>query len=304
MPKRRYFYVAYALLSAFYIIVAMLAPLSASRFNLSPAKTHALQLSIYLPLVLIWGVAIYGAERFKSYTASIKKYDDGRALDTVANGFIILVAAIIFNSMFGLLRAWARQDNWLSPFTISANYLSVILPLIAYSFMYAGSRKLRGIAKVKRQDVRALVPMAIILVVIAGFYISKLFAYDYIEGTPDPGNYSSFYMSKPMVLLTLAIPYLLGWTLALKAALNIAEYRLKVKGIIYKGALFRLSVGTFLVVAFYVLVQFLIAFSTFFARAGLASILAIVYLLILLYAAGFLIIASGTKKLVQIEKVR
>jgi hypothetical protein len=50
-------------------------------------------------------------------------------------------------------------------------------------------------------------------------------------------------MSDPLILLTLALPYLIGWWLGIKAALNLNNYRTNVQGIIYKNALFRLVVG-------------------------------------------------------------
>src|SRR5207302_145273 len=121
----------------------------------------------------------------------------------------------------------------------------------------------RHLAKIKRRNVGALVPVGIILLLVAVFYLIKLFSYDYIQSTPDPSKYSAFYMSPVMVLLTIAIPYLIGWTLVIKVALNIAEYRRRVPGVIYKGALFRVSIGIMLVAAFYIVVQLLIAFSTF-----------------------------------------
>jgi hypothetical protein len=106
-----------------------------------------------------------------------------------------------------------------------------------------------------------------------------------------------------MIILTLGVPYLVGWALAIKAMFNLNQYRKCVKGAIYRRSLLRLEIGTLIVILFYIAVQLLIAFSTYFSHAGLGIILALLYLLIILYGAGFLIMASGARRLSKIEKV-
>jgi hypothetical protein len=134
-------------------------------------------------------------------------------------------------------------------------------------------------------------------------YLRVLLGYPYNNSTPDPAKYSSFYLPDWLIVSTLALPYLIGWGLGIKAAMNIVAYRRYVKGIIYKAALNRFVLGIFLVIGFAIILQLLVAFSTYFARASLSSILLVVYLIILLYSLGFLVIASGSKKLKAIERV-
>jgi hypothetical protein len=251
---------------------------------------------------------VYGAEKFHSYTSDIKTYKDGQPMYLVATGLALLVGSIIFNGIVGILRPWALADGWLSAYTILANYLSAWLPLVAYSFMYIGSKRLLRVVKAKPKSKNAVlwiwIPIAIFLTVVAATYVAVLLNYNYRSSTPDPSRYSSFYLSDPLILLTLALPYLVGWGLALKSALNLYAYLKQVKGIIYKSAFFRFLTGMLVVTFFFMMVQMLIAFSTYVAKAGLGSILLLLYMLILLYALGFLIIASGAKKLVAIEKVK
>jgi hypothetical protein len=303
ISKTYYYYLALAAVSAVYITASLLAPLGANRFNLTPAKTHLLQLTIYLPIVLVWWIAVFGAERFKNYTRRIKEHKDGRGLNKISTGLIILVVSIILGGLFGVLRPWALQNGWLAAFTNINNHLSVVGPLIAYGFIYAGSVDLKKLPKKHPTDYKRTVILLLFLALIAAWYIVQLVGYEYLETTPNPARYSSFYMSTPLVLLTIALPYLVGWGLGIKAALNLAEYRRQVKGLIYREMLLRLVIGTLVVIGFYFAVQLLVAFSTFFARAGLGAILLVVYLLILSYAVGFLMIASGARKLSRIEEV-
>lgn len=303
ISKTFYWYLALAIASVLYIVTSLIAPLGPNRFNLTPAKTHVLQLSLLLPIVVIWWIAFYGAERFKNYTSKIKSDKDGRALDTIATGLVILVATIILNGLFGVLRSWAVQGNWLAAFTNLSNHLSALGPLIAYSYMFAGSLQLRKLIKKRKISHTRLIVLTTLLVLIAAVYIKTIVSYKYLSSTPDQSRYSSFYMSGALVFLTIGLPYLIGWGLAIASAINIAEYSNQVKGIVYRSMLLRFVIGTYLVVAFYIIVQMLIAFSTFFAKAGLGTLLLIVYLLIIGYAVGFVLIASGVKKLSRIEKV-
>ena len=305
MSKRAYYYLSYLAISAIYVISSLLAPLGPNRFNLTASKTHLLQLTILLPVVLIWFAAVYGVEKFHTYTSSIKSYKDGKPLHLFATGLLILVGSIIFNSIVGILRPWALADGWLSAYTILANYLSAWLPLLAYACMYIGSAQLLKSIKTKPKIKNPLgwLPILLLLIIVGAIYVAVLLNYNYRSSTPDPTRYSSFYMSDPLILFTLALPYLFGWGLALKATLNLYAYLKQVRGVIYRSAFVRLLSGVLVVTLFYIIVQMLVAFSTYIAKAGLGSILLILYMLIMLYALGFLIIASGAKKLVAIEKV-
>ncbi len=303
MHKRLYYYLSLSIISIVYIAVTLAAPLTANRFNLTPNKTHLLQLTLLLPIVLIWWIAAYGAERFKLYTNHIKQHKDGRAFDKISTGLVILVASIILNGLFSVLRGWADKDGWLAAYTNLANHVAVIGPLIAYSFMYAGSADLKKQVRKKRPNSKDLLVVALLMLAIAAIYLKFLLSYKYLSTTPDPARYSSYYMSSTLVALTIALPYILGWFLGIKAAFNIIEYRRAVKGVVYKSMLLKLVIGILAVIGFYFIVQLLTLFSTFIARAGLGSILLVVYLLIISYSIGFLYIAAGAKQLSKIDRV-
>jgi hypothetical protein len=305
MSIQKKYYGSFVVASLVYIIGTLIGPLSPNRFNLTPSKTHFLQLTIALPIVLIWAVAIYGAARFKIYTNKIKQHKDGMALNQIAIGLTILVASLMANGVFSVLRAWAFKNGWLPTYTILSNYLAVLLPLAAFIYMYLGSTKLKKLARNKdASSGSAWLISGLVIVVVAAVYIKALYSYQYRTATPDPSRYSSFYMSDLLILLTLILPYLISWWLGIKACLNIWSYQRDVKGLIYRQSLMRLVVGVLVAVSFSVILQLLVASSTLIAKAGLGSILIILYLLILLYALSYLIIASGARRLDAIEKVQ
>jgi hypothetical protein len=302
--KRRTYYLVFTIWSLIYIIGTLIAPLAPNRFSLTEAKTRLIQITIALPVVLIWLAAIYGAEHFNSYARSIKSSKDGKALSVIGIGLTTLAAAVMSGGLGGILRPWALRDGWIETFTVIYNYLQVSLYLIAFYFIYKGSVMLRGVAITKKESISSWIPVLVTIVIIGAFYTFILLGYDYRNSTPDPRKYSSFYLPDFLVFATLALPYLIGWALGIKSALNIAFYHKKVKGIIYRSALKNFVNGIYLVIAFAVALQMLIALSTYFAEAGLASILLVVYLIIVFYSLGFLILAAGSKKLNTIEKVK
>jgi hypothetical protein len=303
MSIRAKFYTFYFLTAITYLVVNFLAPLSTNRFNLSASETHWLQLAILIPVLIVWGLAIFGAARLLTYTKSIVRHPDGKAMHCVAKGLGFLACSYLVSGLFSTLRPWALRDGWLPTYTVISNYILVIFSLVAFGYMYKGSLELRKLTKAKTRPVVSTVSSVLFLAVVAIVYLAVLSSYQYLESTPDPTLYSSYYMHGWAVVLTIGLPYLLSWALGMIACVNIATYHKDVKGVIYKKMLYRLSIGIFMVVAFSILLQMLLAFSTFFARAGLNSIIAIVYLILLAYAAGYLVIVSGVRKLNLIEKV-
>jgi hypothetical protein len=302
MHRKRNYFLALFLWSIFYIVGTVAAPLSPNRFNITPSKTHFLQITIALPVVVIWFIALSGAARFKEYANSINKYKDGKAMDEFANGLLLLVFSVISSGLSAILRPWAIKDGWLQGFTIVFNLVQVILALVAFFVMFRGSEKLlRVISKKRRNVLRDWLPVILAMILISAIYISVLFNYQYRNSTPDPLKFSSYYMSDVVLLLTIVIPTIIGWALGLKAARNMIIYRREIKGNIYQGALFRTALGVAIVVCTAVIFQLLSGLAAYLSKAGLQAILLIVYALILLYSIGFVVIASGTKKLCAIE---
>lgn len=103
-------------------------------------------------------------------------------------------------------------------------------------------------------------------------------------------------------LTTYKTHYLIGWAVGIRASFEIWEYKKRVKGTIYKKAFSRLVAGLFSVIGFAVILQMLISLSTYFVEISLATTLLIIYVIILLYGLGFLIISSGARMLSAIEE--
>src|SRR4051812_36468365 len=112
MSTRAKLYTFYVVASIIYLVVMFLGPLSPNRFNLTPTKTHVLQALIAIPVIFIWGLAIYGAARLITYTKSISKHKDGMALNYVAVGLCVLACSYLITGVFSTLRPFALRDGW------------------------------------------------------------------------------------------------------------------------------------------------------------------------------------------------
>lgn len=303
MVKKRTYYQILTLWVVVYLIAIMVAPLAPNRFNLSAAKTHLVLLSFAVPQIIIWIMATRGMQRFKSYTNRIKKHKDGKSFDLVSTGLALLVINVVSLSLTQMVRPWALKYNFLPIFTPSYNYLEVLIPLVAFIYIYLGTQGLLKLTAKKQPETSSWILVLIVVGALAAIYSQKIFNYQYRNNTPNPYQFSSFYLPDPLILLTIALPYLVGWAIGIKAALNIVLYAKSVKGKIYRNSLHNLSMGIVWAIAFGVFVQLFFAFSTYLAKARLESIYIFVFLLLAMFGLAFQYISSGSKKLLTIEEV-
>src|SRR5262249_10846944 len=107
-----------------------------------------------------------------------------------------------------------------------------------------------------------------------------------------------------ILLVTLVLPHILSWFLGILAIINIAKYARQVQGNLYRDALKNLIRGIAGVIFFTVVYQIILFASQFLANLSLGLTLLIIYLLLILYALGFLFVQAGAKKLMRIEVVQ
>ncbi len=257
-------------------------------------QIRLLQLTIILPVIAIWGLAWFGATRFKDYSQTIKNSDDGHALGQVSNGLLVIATGLIISGLFASFRGWAIQNDLIAQFTITNSYLVLIFPLIGFGLMFAGSRQLLKITEARRMEPKKIL-IALVLVT-AAIYI-------YARGILSGHGSNNLYLNQNLIWLTIVVPYALTWLLGTSTILNIATYQQSVKGIIYRQALRRLSLGLYVVVGFSIGLQLLTLLVSSLQTAGLSTLLIIIQILILFYGLGYLLIAVGAKNLAKIEAV-
>lgn len=304
LPLRKEFR-GLAILSILYVLLSLLLPTDTAtlaKYNISEQQAKILSFSIILPLVAIWAVAFNGYIQFKEYASSIKRGNDGKGFSDIAQGSKILAYGLPIGSITGLLVNYLALQNvafFKNNGTILSDYISILITLIAFIFINKGARILLKVTK-------KIPPMPEFTVVI---YLLLAISYCYVvfsQGVkPEPSADSRSVYSLPTLVVSLSVvlPYLYTWYKGLIAAYFLRFYEHNVGGVLYKRALRKLSLGIAVVILSSVLIQFFVALSNNIADLTLTSLLAVIYVLLIVMAFGYLLIAHGAKSLKQIEDV-
>jgi hypothetical protein len=287
------------LLWAAYASLALLAPLTRNTYHLTLSQRDLLQLTIIIPVLIIWVLAMNGAVSFLRYAWLIRGSADGRALQLISVGLMVLVLFYILQSVLGELPLYFAGKWQMYPLLMLANHVPVMLALLGFAVILAGAWKLRDLTA------RRLTPAGLAAIVfpyaVLGVLFGWLFANN-LAGAPDPNGIPKFAMPGQLPLFTVAIPYIFAWVTGILAITVIAEYARTIHGTIYRRALKDLVRGLIGVLFFSILLQLIQLSSGVFAGLRLGTTLLILYVLIILYAIGFMFIARGAHKLSLIEE--
>lgn len=273
-----------------------------TKYNISTAAIRNLSLTIIIPMIAIWCSAFYGFSRVKHYAKAVSQTDEGPAFTRIAQGLGVLafslpINAIVTSTINGIL---VNHQSYVIPLTIIKNYWTIVLPLIAFSLIFRGSLHLSE--KVRRRKDAA--PYKQEIWTFGVILMTSLFTWLVIARPADDRTPLNVYQLPDwLIVLTLIVPYLYTWLRGIFSTYYIGYYQQNVKGSIYRSSLKRLSTGIFVVVCVNILIQVIISVSARLFRLHLTPLLLIVYLLIVMYAVGFGLIASGAKKLKKIEDV-
>lgn len=261
-------------------------------------RSFPLLLSIIVPLVGIWLIATYGAICFKKYASSIRESADGKSLNDIANGLLLLVIYIVLLPMNNSIQSLVVNTPYLRPSVFLGNHVPLAFALISGYLLYRGSKKLAGIVPHKLTTSRR----ATLLSVISGLFFAGFIWRFYITvpNLQPVNGIPKFSLPVGVLLFTYVLPHIVLWVSGLLACRNLAHYAYKTPGVIYK-ALFRdLYKGILLVYICIFLAQIFIISTISFAKFNIGIVL--IYGLLLLAAFGFILVARGAKKLAKLEK--
>jgi hypothetical protein len=293
--KLFYTYVAFVLLYA----VSFLAdrPISTfQRLELTTLQYRIISLAVFVPVVLIWFAAFYGYSKLRAYSDLIKGTPDGKHVRIITTGLMILALALPANSLLAAANGIIVDNHpgFLTFGTIIKNYCSVLLPLISFVFISNGTQGLSKLSK-KRPTYRTVN-------LLAGFFIVLSTLYCYLTITSHNLN-QIYHMPKVLIVLTIICPYLYTWFLGLSAAYETHLYSRKAPGTLYRRTWNMLASGIAVIIFAQVIVQYVSTATLQFNDFKLIRLLFIVYVLFVLLAAGYIVVAIGAKRLQKIEEV-
>lgn len=266
------------------------------RYHLTVTGLRLLDITIILPLIFIWFAAFYGYYKLHAYVRAIKRGKDGPAVRQLSYGLLALTIGLPASSIIAsVLKLIALHNHsFTATAAIITNYVEAAYPLISFVFISAGARKLSDIAKI-RPSLKMLNFLALTIIIIGVVFCSLISA-----GHQDVR--STFHMAPALVMLTLAVPYIYIWFLGALAAVEIYLYSKHVAGLVYRRSWNMLAAGFTAIIATEIVLQYLGTLSSWITKLALSNILLLLYVLLLLLAGAYIVVALGTRKLIRIEE--
>jgi hypothetical protein len=294
-------FISFSILSLAYILLtAFLPPVTATlkQYHLSINEYRVLTLLVAFPLVGVWFAAFYGYARVEQYSHTIRNTPDGQAFEKIGKGLRWLAWGLPVGSIVGSILGGIAHDyaSLGTTAVVITHYVSLVISLVAFWVISSGTRDLTQVAD-KHLSLRA----------IRGLSSSFIFlgvTYTYITiRTVQAQATDPYRLPMWLILLTIIMPYLYAWLMGFLASYEISLYRKHVRGVFYKRALNLLSGGMSLVILSSVILQYLTSSSPYLRRITLDWVFLVVYIILAVYAAGFILITVGASKLKRIEEV-
>lgn len=277
-------------------------PSTKAQYNMTTFEYHILLFLVEIPLIAVWFAALFGYSYLNRYTRLIKKTAEGKDFTNITYGMNWLAWGLAAPSLISiLLSAIANvHHGFHATSLVLANYLNLIMAIVAFSYVSSGTRMLAQRSKVyldSRNTKRLTLSFVILGVVFCYLVIRNL------HNVSLGDSLNAYYLPNWLVLTTLVIPYLYAWFIGLLAAFELTQLARRVSGVLYKQALQMLASGLVLVI---VASSGLEYFRSVIPRTGHISIgptLVAVYLIYAVTAAGYILVAMGARRLKRIEEV-
>lgn len=306
--KHRLMVWGFIILAVIYAAVVLLTPPDSraiSKYHLSTSSVKIISLSFIVPYVAIWFTALFGYLKFKTYAETIKKAKDGTAMSKVADGLLLLalympISAIVNSAGLMISRS---HPNFLPSATIISNYANLALALAAFYIIYRGSECFLPLLKKyngKLPDENVMVWLFVVFSTIYAYFTLNNPARQFPTATTARAAY---YLPDWLLFISIVIPSIVMWYLGFKAVLYIRAYSKNIPGATYRHALGYLSSGILVTLLSIISLRLLTSMTAWFDNQALKVILLILYLLLILIASGYVLIAKGAKKLQRIEEV-
>lgn len=301
MKSRAYIW-SFLALTATYIVLSVTLPSNPKtleKYGLTQSELRLVGLTVVIPVAVIYLAALYGSIRVKRYAASVEKTTEGKSFKHISNGLAVLafsLPAVAVVSSLLTYTAWHSPDL-LPAITIVRSYLALIIPFIAFILIEKGASGLIQTLKNKKLSPPPLLNTLGVIV------LSSLYIWLITVREPVQNGEATYLLPNWLVIITLAIPYLYIWCKGIMATYYLYVYQNRVHGSVYKYAIKYLSLGIGTIVFSSVLIQAIGTIAARLNRLDLTPLLLIVYVLVIVYAVGYGLVARGAARLKKIEEV-
>lgn len=302
---RKKYYLLLLALIAVYVALVLATPVNQAvldKYHLTVLSLHLLNLAIIIPVIAIWCIAFYGFVTMKIYAARIKEDEDGQGFEQLGHGLAILGIGMVLSSLVSAATNIVTQRNidLVPRGVIIGNYVAVVVALASYWYIFRGSVKLAKLAPPQAES--ELRRIFAVFYVIGGILFAHAAVTNPERRAPATATtHGLYYLPDPLIIMSVVVPLLVAWYIGLLGVRNILHYRREVTGVIYRTQLKQLAQGLSTIITVSVGVQILTLFSKSTADLSLNALLLIIFVLLAVIAAGFILVALGAKKLAQLE---
>jgi uncharacterized membrane protein len=274
-----------------------------NKYHVTSTQLHQISLTIVLPYILIWTIGLIGYLRLRTYVRALGDSEDGRAWGQICNGVLLLVLWLPLNVLLaGVAEEFYRNHPESTANSIRGlNYFNTIIMLAAFYLVYVGSKKLVEVAKVKAHGLTQR--QSALFIVFSVLYVFIALSDTSRQVSHGASNIATYYLPDWLTVITILIPRILTWFIGLAAVANIMLYRKKVKGTIYKEGLSHIAHGLYLVIGGIVALRTIQSLSSVIGDWSLGLLLLLIYVLLAVLGAGYVLVSRGTKRLLKIEEL-
>jgi hypothetical protein len=295
----------YAMLAVFYVVLIFLLPPSASTmgtYHLSATDYRAVVFAVAIPSLAVWLAAFIGYAKLRQYAYSIRKTPEGIYFDQLAEGCTWLAWSLPVSTIIpSLLNALAdSHPGFHTSSIIISNYISLLLPLIAFSVIANASRGLLTSVKVKLSlaDARLIILGFLLLGVLYCFFTFRRFDLTSLSASNNP-----YFLPIWLMVITVTVPYLYAWFIGMLATYEITLFSRHVSGVLYRRALVFLVLGLLAVIFSSIALQYTNSVEPRVGHLVLNYKLVLTSLFRVIGGGGFILLALGASRLKKIEDV-
>lgn len=300
MSKRRSAMVSFIILFVITVILALVIPPNPDTLHLlhiTPGIYKFIVLTLLLPYGLIWFTAFYGYEQLRDYAATLSNTTEGRAFRKISLGLQVFAWGLILSTILALLLGAITDMNpgFVAAQAIINHYVTLGLALVAFTLIGDGTYILADLVGARRT--KRTIRWMIASLAIVGLLFARLVVQN-INRNDNP-----YYLPIVWLLFTVVAPYIYTWAIGMIATHDLRMYTNQIRGVLYRQALRSLADGLTIIIVSSIAIQYVTA--AFIRRPGapLGAILLIDYGLLAIEAAGFAMVAIGSKRLKKIEEV-
>lgn len=290
-----------------YILLTIAAPASQNtQTQIDEVTRLVLTATLLIPYMLTWLIAVVGWYHFNRFAAATERKHarNYAGFRLISRGLGILIFDLISIPLINAARkVWATDGDAAAILTILSNYLHILIPLIAFICLFLGSRKLVQSSHYAIAVRSTILPSLVATSLFTVLFTIAVFGNTSRQVATEAGRFASYYISDPLIVLTIIIPLAATWFAGLQAVLQIERYVHSLSQAKWRRAIVNLFHGLLAVISSSIILQAITAFgSEQLQQVNLILIIVIIYLFIILQAVGYFFIRASAKQLRHLLK--